>query len=83
MEPRNWRKCSLFDVNFRPLNMSPERLERKYHVLVTELYRPEAVESRHKHFMRTIRHRSSEEIPKGRSERKSRNWSGRTILHEV
>ncbi len=70
MEPRNWRKCSLFDVNFRPLNMSPERLERKYHALVTELYRPEAVESRHKHFMRTIRHRSSEGIPKGRSERK-------------
>ena len=30
IEPRNWRKCTLFDVNFRPLNMSPERFEQKF-----------------------------------------------------
>ena len=33
IEPRNWRKCTLFDVNFRPLNMSPERFEQKFREL--------------------------------------------------
>jgi hypothetical protein len=23
LEPRNWRKCTFFDVNFRPLHMTP------------------------------------------------------------
>ena len=52
LEPRNWRKCSLFDVNFRPLHMSPERLERKFHELVGELYSKEAVACRHRRFVK-------------------------------
>jgi len=46
IEPRNWRKCTLFDVNFRPLNMSSERLERKFPKLAAELYSAEAVKAR-------------------------------------
>ncbi len=52
IEPRNWRKCSLFDVNFYPLHMTPERLEQKFRDLVTELYNPEAVVRRHRRFAR-------------------------------
>jgi hypothetical protein len=51
LEPRNWRKCSLFDVNFRPLQMSPERLEQKYRELVSEPYNPDQVTRRHGRFV--------------------------------
>jgi radical SAM superfamily enzyme YgiQ (UPF0313 family) len=50
LEPRNWRRCSLFDVNFRPAHMTPERLEQKFRELVSELYSPEAVSHRHRRF---------------------------------
>lgn len=52
IEPRNWRKCSLFDVNFHPAMMSADRLERKFAQLVSELYSPEAVAKRHRRFMK-------------------------------
>jgi radical SAM superfamily enzyme YgiQ (UPF0313 family) len=51
-EPRNWRKCSLFDVNFRPANMTAERLERKFQDLVREIYKPEAMTRRHRRWMK-------------------------------
>lgn len=64
IEPRNWRKCSLFDVNFHPAHMSADRLERKFAELVTELYSPEAVASRHRRFMKVYspKFRHQEEI---------------------
>jgi len=52
IEPRNWRKCSLFDVNFRPKLMSAISLEKKFAELVTELYSPQAVVARHRRFMK-------------------------------
>lgn len=52
IEPRNWRKCSLFDLNFRPLRMPPERLEKKYYDLVATLYSPEAVAQRHRRYVK-------------------------------
>ena len=48
IEPRNWRKCTLFDVNFQPLNMSRERLEQKFYELAATLYSEEAVIRRHR-----------------------------------
>ena len=51
LEPRNWRKCSLFDVNFRPLHTTPERLEERFRALVAELYSNEAVIRRHRRFV--------------------------------
>ena len=50
LEPRNWRKCSLFDVNFQPLHMPPTRLEDRYRALVAELYSNEALARRHRRF---------------------------------
>ena len=55
IEPRNWRKCTLFDVNFRPLNMSPERFEQKFRELAAELYSAEALEARHCRFKGKLR----------------------------
>jgi len=52
LEPRHWRKCSLFDVNFRPLHMTPERLEEKFRELVAQLYSEEAVAHRHHRFVK-------------------------------
>ena len=52
IEPRNWRKCSLFDVNFHPAQMSAVHLKEKFAQLVTELYSPEAVTKRHRRFMK-------------------------------
>lgn len=51
LEPRNWRKCSLFDVNFRPLHTTPERLEERFRALVAELYNNEALARRHRRFI--------------------------------
>jgi radical SAM superfamily enzyme YgiQ (UPF0313 family) len=52
VEPRNWRKCTLFDVNFRPLQMTPARLEARFRELVRELYSEEAIQRRHRRFFR-------------------------------
>lgn len=51
IEPRNWRKCSLFDVNFHPTSMTAERLEQKFRELIQLLYSQEAVAARHRRFV--------------------------------
>jgi radical SAM superfamily enzyme YgiQ (UPF0313 family) len=50
LEPTNWRKCTLFDVNFRPVHMSVERLEQKFRELIAEVYSAAGVERRHRRF---------------------------------
>lgn len=60
IEPRNWRKCSLFDVNFRPRHMTPERLEEKFRELVKLLYSEEAVTQRHRRFVKVYGRRFRE-----------------------
>jgi radical SAM superfamily enzyme YgiQ (UPF0313 family) len=51
IEPSNWRKCTLFDVNFRPLQMSAERLEQRFYELAATLYSNDAVAKRHRRFV--------------------------------
>ena len=51
IEPRNWRKCSLFDVNFHPLHMTATRLEQRFHELVKLMYTDEAIAARHRRFI--------------------------------
>jgi radical SAM superfamily enzyme YgiQ (UPF0313 family) len=51
IEPRNWRRCSLFDVNFTPLHMTAERLEERFRNLVAVLYSNEALTRRHRRFV--------------------------------
>lgn len=38
LEPEAWERCTLFDVNFRPRNMSPEFLQRNLVELGRRLY---------------------------------------------
>ena len=38
IEPTNWKKCTLFDVNFRPSNMGVEEMRTNFHKLAVKLY---------------------------------------------
>ncbi len=58
LEPRNWNKCTLFDINFKPANMSGQELHDGFKKLAVELYSDEFTKwrrSRFKHAMRDQR----------------------------
>lgn len=38
IEPTNWKKCTLFDLNFRPQNMTGPELREGFHGLAMKLY---------------------------------------------
>lgn len=40
LRPRFWDQCTLFDVTFRPRNMTPERLRDRFRELVATVYSP-------------------------------------------
>jgi radical SAM superfamily enzyme YgiQ (UPF0313 family) len=50
-----WDLCTLFDVNFVPTGMSPERLQRGFVELSRRLYDADAVTRRRKRFFRRLR----------------------------
>ena len=62
--PRIGPKGSLFDVNFRPLDFSPQELESKFRDLVVTLYGAEAYTRRRRSFVRvygpSFRHPAAE-----------------------
>jgi len=41
LEPGNWKKCTLFDINYRPANMTVEELHSGFLDLVQRLYSDE------------------------------------------
>lgn len=55
LEPRNWKKCTLFDINFRPANMSVKELHDGFKNLVVKLYSQEFTNWRRSRFKRFIR----------------------------
>lgn len=55
LEEGAWHKCTLFDVNYRPAGMSPERLQRGIVDLGRRLYHPDAVRRRRERFFRRLR----------------------------
>src|ERR671919_979680 len=55
LEAGAWEKCTLFDVNYLPLGMTPERLERGLIELGQRLYSEEATRSRRRGFIRQWR----------------------------
>lgn len=57
LEPRNWKKCTLFDINFRPANMSVEELRNGFSKLAVELYSDGFTNRRRSRFTHTIRDR--------------------------
>lgn len=59
LEPGNWKKCTLFDINFRPLNMTVRELDAGFKRLAVELYSEEFTNwrrSRFQHASREQRH---------------------------
>ncbi len=50
-----WETCTLFDINYRPLNLTVEQLRRGFHDLSRRLYSQEATSERKKIFRRILR----------------------------
>lgn len=55
IEAENWKKCTLFDVNFIPTKMSVEELEKQFKKLVVKLYSDEFTSWRRSNFKKNIR----------------------------
>ena len=50
LEPRAWNLCTLFDVNYRPLGMTPQELRDGIYWLSERLYSQDATARRRKEF---------------------------------
>ena len=55
LEPRNWKKCSLFDINFRPARMTVDELHKRFLALGVELYSEEFTAWRRRTFRENLR----------------------------
>ncbi len=55
IEPRNWKKCTLFDINFVPANMTVQELHEGFKKLAVELYRDEFTNWRRNNFIDALR----------------------------
>ncbi len=56
LEPTAWERCTLFDVNFRPLHMSSEQLQWEGLALTRRLYTEEQRTARRSRFHEQRRH---------------------------
>lgn len=63
LEPGAWEKCTLFDVNFEPSDMSPDELQNGLVHLAGQLYSQEAIDTRRRGFFegldRELRHHAA------------------------
>jgi radical SAM superfamily enzyme YgiQ (UPF0313 family) len=55
LEPRNWKKCTLFDINFKPSTMSVQQLHDGFKRLAVELYSEDITNRRRRNFMDMLR----------------------------
>ena len=55
IEPFNWKKCTLFDLNFRPQGMTGEELREGFHRLAMKLYSDEFTKWRRDAFKNQLR----------------------------
>jgi len=55
LEPQNWRKCTLFDINFEPANMSVKELHDQFKKLAVELYSEDFTNWRRRKFRNSLR----------------------------
>ena len=54
IEPEAWEKCTLFDVNYVPKQMTPERLHAGLKELALRICDPAFVEHRRQRFVREL-----------------------------
>ena len=57
LEPENWKKCTLFDINFIPSDMTVEQLDTGFKQLVQKLYSQEFTDWRRNVFKENLRKR--------------------------
>ena len=50
LAPEQWQRCTLFDVNYQPANMSPTELAEGFKRLVVKLYSDEFTKARRGRF---------------------------------
>jgi radical SAM superfamily enzyme YgiQ (UPF0313 family) len=55
LHPGAWELCTLFDVNFRPQNMTASELEEGFRKLLGRLYEDKLVSERRRGFFRRLR----------------------------
>jgi radical SAM superfamily enzyme YgiQ (UPF0313 family) len=55
VEPDNWTKCTLFDINFSPSDMTAHELRSTFITLADRLYSPEATQRRREQFRSNLR----------------------------
>ncbi len=55
LEPRSWKKCTLFDINFVPSGMSVAELDAGFKRLAVELYSEEFTKWRRRRFRSELR----------------------------
>ena len=55
IEPENWNKCTLFDLNFKPSHMSKEELADGFKELVKKLFDDDFTKWRRNNFKKYIR----------------------------
>jgi radical SAM superfamily enzyme YgiQ (UPF0313 family) len=56
IEPTNWKKCTLFDINYQPSHMSVDELHEGFHRLAVDLYSEEFTNWRRHNFKQNLRH---------------------------
>ncbi len=59
LEPGRWDLCTLFDVNFRPMNMSVDELRGGMYWLAERLYSPACIAARRRPFLENLWARES------------------------
>ncbi len=57
LEPTNWKKCTLFDLNFRPQGMTGDELRKGFHQLAMKLYSDDFTRWRRTTFKKNLRNR--------------------------
>ncbi|HEY9792898.1 MAG TPA: radical SAM protein [Candidatus Obscuribacterales bacterium] len=55
IEPENWSKCTLFDINYQPSDMSVLQLRDALIAVAEQLYNRHATDTRRKHFRDNLR----------------------------
>ena len=59
IEPTNWKKCTLFDLNFRPQGMTEEELRGGFRELAVKLYSDSFTQWRRDRFKQNLRKTSN------------------------
>lgn len=65
LQDRFWDRCTLFDVNYRPAQMSVEELEAGFRWLASEIYNDQEFSRRKRHYMELHKARDTGPETKG------------------